>query len=324
MSKLDEIRGPVSSEMKLFQKTFKQSVHSDVSLLNIVTGYILRNKGKQIRPLLVFLTAKMVREITPSTYTAATLIELLHTATLIHDDVVDASFQRRGKFSINALWGSKLAVLMGDYFLARGLLLSVRNNDHALLDIVSDAVRQMSEGELLQLQKSKSLNINTETYYEVIRKKTATLLASCTASGAKSAGASKDEIDNMYNMGIDLGMAFQIKDDLLDYQSSRVIGKPAGNDLKEKKFTLPLIYSLNQADRSEKREIIRMIRGGKLQQKRINYIVDFVKTKGGLDFAEKKMIEFRDSAIKYISEYPESESKLALEALIRFITDRNK
>jgi octaprenyl-diphosphate synthase len=324
MTTLEEIRRPVSKEMKSFQKSFRDSVHSDVRLLNIVTSYILRNKGKQIRPLLVFLTAKMVREITPSTYTAATLIELLHTATLIHDDVVDVSYQRRNKFSVNAIWKSKIAVLMGDYFLARGLLHSVRNNDHVLLDIVSDAVKEMSEGELLQLQKSRSLNINTETYYDVIRKKTATLLASCTASGAKSAGAGQDEIDRMYEMGINLGMAFQIKDDLLDYQSSRVIGKPAGNDIKEKKFTLPLIYSLNQSDPAEKRSIIRMIRNGRLQRDRIEYIMDFVKRHGGLIYAEEKMNEFKDHALSMLDSYSESEARNSLADLIRFITERKK
>jgi octaprenyl-diphosphate synthase len=266
----------------------------------------------------------MVREITPSTYTAATLIELLHTATLIHDDVVDVSYQRRNKFSVNAIWKSKIAVLMGDYFLARGLLHSVRNNDHVLLDIVSDAVKEMSEGELLQLQKSRSLNINTETYYDVIRKKTATLLASCTASGAKSAGAGQDEIDRMYEMGINLGMAFQIKDDLLDYQSSRVIGKPAGNDIKEKKFTLPLIYSLNQSDPAEKRSIIRMIRNGRLQRDRIEYIMDFVKRHGGLIYAEEKMNEFKDHALSMLDSYSESEARNSLADLIRFITERKK
>lgn len=324
MSKLEEIRSPVSREMKIFQQTFKDSVHSDVRLLNIITSYILRNKGKQIRPLLVFLTARLVKEVTPSTYTAATLIELLHTATLIHDDVVDVSYQRRNRFSINAIWRSKIAVLMGDYFLARGLLLSVRNNDHALLDIVSDAVKEMSEGELLQLQKSRSLNIDTKTYYDVIRKKTATLLASCTASGAKSAGAKQEEIDRMYEMGINLGMAFQIKDDLLDYQSSSIIGKPAGNDIKEKKFTLPLIYSLNQAENKEKRKIMRMIRNGHLQRGRIEYIMDFVKNHGGLDYAEGKMNKFRDLALEVLEPYPESEARKALSDLIRFITDRKK
>ena len=204
--------------MKIFQKTFRSAVQSDVTLLNLVSSYILRNRGKQMRPLFVFLTAKMVGSVTESTYTAASLIELMHTATLIHDDVVDESYERRDKFSLNAIWRSKLAVLMADYFLARGLLLAAQRKDHYLLDIVSGVVKEMSEGELLQLQKSRKLNIDTASYYQVIRKKTATLIAACTASGAKSAGASQDQIDRMYQMGIDIGMAFQIKDDLFDYQ----------------------------------------------------------------------------------------------------------
>src|SRR6056297_2271515 len=224
MPNLNDIRRPVAEEMKAFQKTFRGAIHSDVKLLNIIASYILRNKGKQMRPLFVFLTAKMVGEITGSTYTAASLIELMHTATLIHDDVVDESYQRRGLFSMNAIWKSKLSVLMGDYFLARGLLLATSKNDHALLNIVSDTVKEMSEGELLQLQKSRQSSVDIESYYNVIRKKTATLIASCTASGAKSAGANQEEIDKLYAMGIDIGMAFQIKDDLFDYQPRGIIG----------------------------------------------------------------------------------------------------
>ncbi len=324
MLKLSDIRRPVETEMKIFQKSFRSAIQSDVKLLNIIASYILRNKGKQMRPLFVFLTAKMVGEVTDSTYTAASLIELMHTATLIHDDVVDESYQRRGLFSMNAIWRSKLSVLMGDYFLARGLLLATSKNDHGLLNIVSDTVKEMSEGELLQLQKSRNLSVDTNSYYEVIRKKTATLIASCTASGAKSAGASNEEVNKLYNMGIDIGMAFQIKDDLFDYQPQGLIGKPTGNDLKEKKFTLPLIFALEQSGFSEKRSIIKLIRNGSMNANKIRHIIDFVNDKEGLIFAERKMNEFKDRADKVLRSYPESTSRQALLDLVSFTVLRTK
>lgn len=324
MPHLKEIRQPVNAEMQNFQKRFRDAIQSDVKLLNIISSYILRRKGKQMRPLFVFLTAKMIGNITESTYTAASLIELMHTATLIHDDVVDESYERRGVFSINAIWKSKLAVLMGDYFLARGLLLATKKRDHELLDIVSDTVRQMSEGELLQLQKSRSLNIDLSSYYDVIRKKTATLIASCTASGAKSAGATQQQVEQLYAMGIDIGMAFQIKDDLFDYQPRSLTGKPAGNDLKEKKFTLPLIYALSQSTRSEKRFIVKLISNGKMDSNKIRRIVEFVTEKDGLKFAEEKMNEYKQRAMSALNNYPESEARRALEDLIEFSVQRTK
>lgn len=324
MPHLKEIRQPVNAEMRNFQKRFRDAIQSDVKLLNIISSYILRRKGKQMRPLFVFLTAKMIGNITESTYTAASLIELMHTATLIHDDVVDESYERRGVFSINAIWKSKLAVLMGDYFLARGLLLATKKGDHELLDIVSDTVRQMSEGELLQLQKSRSLNIDLSSYYDVIRKKTATLIASCTASGAKSAEATQQQVEQLYAMGIDIGMAFQIKDDLFDYQPRSLTGKPAGNDLKEKKFTLPLIYALSQSTRSEKRFIVKLISNGKMDSNKIRRIVEFVTEKEGLKFAEEKMNEYKQRAMSALHNYPESEARNALEDLIEFSVQRTK
>lgn len=324
MPKLDDIRRPVAEEMKTFQKTFRGAIHSDVKLLNLVSSYILRNKGKQMRPLFVFLTAKMTGKITESTYTAASLIELMHTATLIHDDVVDESYERRGLFSMNAIWRSKLSVLMGDYFLARGLMLASRRRDHDLLDIVADAVNQMSEGELLQLQKSRKLNIDTASYYEVIRKKTATLIAACTASGAKSSGASQEEIDKVYQMGIDIGMAFQIKDDLFDYQPRGITGKPAGNDLKEKKFTLPLIYAMEQSSRSEKRSILKLIRNGSMSSDKITQVVDFVNAHDGLTFAEQKMYEFKAKAEEVLNHFPDSPSRQSLLDLVTFTVERNR
>ncbi|MCF8345670.1 MAG: polyprenyl synthetase family protein [Bacteroidales bacterium] len=324
MPDLNDIRRPVEEEMKVFQKTFKSAIHSDVRLLNVISSYILRNKGKQMRPLFVFLTARMMGKITESSYTAATLIELMHTATLIHDDVVDESYERRGRFSINAIWRSKLSVLMGDYFLARGLLLASRKKDHALLDIVSDAVKEMSEGELLQLQKSRKLNIDLDSYYEVIRKKTATLIASCIASGAKSAEAPQKDIDRLYSMGIDIGMAFQIKDDLFDYQSRGVTGKPAGNDLKEKKFTLPLIYALNQSSPSDRRSIMKLIRNGSMDKGKISRIVQFVENKGGLAYAEERMNEFKNNALSVLENFPDSAARMSLKNLILFTVERNR
>ena len=324
MPDLSKIQRPVAKEMKAFQKSFKSAIHSDITLLNVISAYILRQKGKQMRPLFVFLTAKMFGNISDSTYTAASLIELMHTATLIHDDVVDESYERRSLFSLNAIWKSKLSVLMGDYFLARGLLLASSKKDHDLLDIVSKTVKEMSEGELLQLQKSRKLNIDIASYYEVIHKKTATLIASCTASGAKSAGASDDVVENLYNIGINIGMAFQIKDDIFDYQPRGLIGKPTGNDLKEKKFTLPLIYSLEQASKSEKRSIMRLIRNGNMSNTKINHIIEFVTKNGGLEFAEAKMNEYKAKADLLLNEYPDSEAKQALLDLIAYTVERNK
>lgn len=324
MSKLQEIRKPVEMEMKHFQKHFKTSIKSDVSLLNLVTAYVLKTKGKQMRPLFVFLTAKLVGEITESTYTAASLIELMHTATLIHDDVVDESYERRSKFSINAIWRSKLSVLLGDFFLAKGLNLAVENNDHALLNILTDTVIKMSEGELLQLQKSRNLNIDIESYYEVISKKTATLIASCTAGGAMSAGASREETDRLYEMGINIGMAFQIKDDLFDYQSRGTIGKPTANDIKDKKFTLPLIYALQQSKNNEKRRILKLFRNGSISNRKIEEIISFVKSNHGLVFAEKTMNEYKDKALSTLNSYDSSPARDSLIELVRYSVERKK
>ena len=324
MSNLDHIREPVKLEMKEFNRRFKNSISSNIPLLNIVTGYVLRRKGKQIRPLFVFLSSKITGEITESTYTAASLIELMHTATLVHDDVVDESNQRRGAFSVNAIWKSKVAVLFGDYLLAKGLLLAVQQKDFGLLEIVSDASRQMSEGELLQLQKSRSLNIDIDTYYEVIRKKTATLIASCVACGAFASGAGQEEVDRLYNMGIQIGMAFQIKDDLLDYQANGLTGKPSGNDIKEKKFTLPLIFALNQAESRDRKMIIRKIKNGKRSQRVVNEVVQFVNDLGGIEFAESKMQEFKHDALEQLMQYPDTPAREAMKNLVEFTVSRKK
>ena len=324
MIKLDDIREPVRLEMKEFNKRFRSSISSNIPLLNMVTGYVLRRKGKQMRPLFVFLSSKMTGEITESTYTAASLIELMHTATLVHDDVVDESNERRGAFSVRAIWKSKVAVLMGDYLLARGLLLAVKQKDYDLLEIVSDASREMSEGELLQMQKSRSLNIDIDTYYEVIRKKTASLIASCVACGAKASGSDQEVVDKVHNLGIKIGMAFQIKDDLFDYQDHAVIGKPTGNDIKEKKFTLPLIYALNQADPGKRKAMIRKIKNGNRSQRVVNEVVRFVNEMGGIEFATEKMQEFKNGAIEALNDFPSSPARKSLIDLVEFTVSRNK
>jgi octaprenyl-diphosphate synthase len=324
MITLEDIRKPVEEEMNVFNRRFRESVSSNIPLLNIVTRYILRRKGKQLRPLLVLLTSKMSGEITESTFTAASLIELMHTATLVHDDVVDDSNERRGAFSINAIWKSKVAVLLGDYLLARGLLLAVDKKEYALLEIVSNASREMSEGELMQIQKSRSLNIDMETYYEVIRKKTATLIAACTSSGATAAGASREIIDRVYQLGIHIGMAFQIKDDLFDYQPHGLIGKPTGNDIKEKKFTLPLIYALNQCDPGKRGSLIRKIRNGSRNSRLVEEVIQFVNEQGGIEFATGKMLEYKNLAMQTLDLFPPSPSRDSLKDLVEFTVSRKK
>ena len=324
MITLEDIRKPVSREMKEFNSRFKSEISSDILLVNLVTRFVLRKKGKQMRPLFVFLSSRLTGEITDSTYTAASLVELMHTATLVHDDVVDESNERRGTFSVKAIWKSKVAVLFGDYLLAQGLLLAVRNKDYDLLEIISNASREMSEGELLQIQKSRSLNIDLDTYYEVIRKKTASLIATCTASGAKAAGASPATVDQVYQMGIQIGMAFQIKDDLFDYQPHGVIGKPTGNDIKDKKFTLPLIYALNQAEPARRKSIIRKIKNGNRSQHVVNEVVQFVNDLGGIDFAITKMQEYKSAAMDILHSFPDSAARNSLRDLVEFTVSRKK
>jgi octaprenyl-diphosphate synthase len=324
MISLDDIREPVRQEMKEFNNRFRSSISSNIPLVNIVTRYVLRRKGKQIRPLFVFLSSKMIGEITESTYTAASMIELMHTATLVHDDVVDESNERRGVFSVNAIWKSKVAVLFGDYLLAKGLLLAVRQNGYDLLEIVSDASREMSEGELLQIQKSRSLNIDIDTYYEVIRKKTATLIASCTACGAKASGATEEVVNRVYDLGIQIGMAFQIKDDLFDYQDHRAIGKPTGNDIKDKKFTLPLIYALNQAEPGKRKTMIRKIKNGSRSHKVVSEVVQFVNDMGGIEFATSKMHEYKNVALEILNDFPPSAARDSMRDLVEFTVTRKK
>jgi len=324
MISLEEIRRPVDAEMREFNARFKKEASSNIPLLNVVTRYILRRKGKQMRPLFVFLSSRLNGKITESTYTAASLVELMHTATLVHDDVVDESNERRGAFSINALWRSKVAVLFGDYLLARGLQLAVEKKEYDLLEIVSNTSREMSEGELLQIQKSRSLNIDMDTYYEVIRKKTASLIASCTASGAKAAGASDEAVERVHQMGLEIGMAFQIKDDLFDYQPHGLIGKPTGNDIKEKKFTLPLIYALNQAEPGKRRAMVRKIKNGSRSQSVVNEVVQFVQDMGGIEFASSKMNEYKTKAMDILYSFPESPCRDSLRDLVEYTVSRKK
>jgi octaprenyl-diphosphate synthase len=324
MNELNSISKSVSSELKEFSEIFRKSMKSDVPLLNIITNFLLRRKGKQIRPLLVFLTAKLNGKVTSSTYSAASLIELLHTATLIHDDVVDESFERRGFLSINAIWKSKIAVLLGDYLLSRGMLLAVAHKEYDILHIVSDAVREMSEGELLQIQKSRKLNLSEEDYLKIIHKKTATLIAACTACGARSVTTEEAIISKMRIFGENLGIAFQIKDDLFDYESMTFAGKPKGNDIQEKKLTLPLIFSLANADIIKKRKIIHLINTMSSNSDTYKKVFEFVHEQKGVEYARKKMMEYHEVSMKILDSYPESDTRKSLKLLVDYIVERKK
>ncbi len=324
MTGIKDIRRSVSYEMEKFEPFFKESVKTEIPLLNFVTSYILRRKGKQIRPLLVFLTAKMIGTPNKSTFTAAVLVELLHTATLVHDDVVDDSYQRRGFFSVYAIWKTKISVLVGDYLLSRGLLLAIQDNEYKLLEIVSDAVREMSEGELLQIQKTRSLDISEGEYFKIIQKKTAALISACTSCGAKSVDADEKQINLAKQFGYHAGIAFQIKDDIFDYTRVNSIGKPYGNDIKEKKLTLPLIHVLENCSMSEKKKILRSVRNKRISNNEIKKINLFVKKNKGFEYAEIKMNEHKKKAVDIIALFPESESKTSLLALMDYITERKK
>ena len=299
-------------------------MRSEVALLDKITHYIVKRKGKQMRPMFVFLTAKMLSGTNDQTYRAATLIELLHTATLVHDDVVDDADKRRGFFSINALWKNKVAVLVGDYLLSRGLLLAVKHKDFHLLEITSNAVQEMSEGELLQMEKARKLDITEEIYFNIIRQKTASLIASCCASGAASVSEDQEVIEQMRMFGETVGIAFQIRDDLFDYGSARDIGKPTGIDIKEKKMTLPLIYALNNSDRSEKRFIINTIKNHNTDDKRVGKVINMVREKGGIEYTVKRMKEYQKKALSMLESYPDNEARKSLVDLVNFVIDRTK
>ena len=321
---LNEIKKPVAAHLKEFDKVFKKAVKSNVPLLNIVMQYIIKSKGKQMRPVIVLYSAELFDNINESTYRGATLVELLHTATLVHDDVVDDSYQRRGKFSINAIWRNKIAVLAGDFLLSRGLLTALESKDYNLLEIASRAVKDMSEGELLQIEKARKLDISEEVYYEIIRQKTASLLASCFAIGAASAGVDKTTTELMRQIGENLGMAFQIKDDLLDFGDSSQTGKPTGIDIKEKKMTLPIIYLLNNSNKSGKKKIINTIKKHNNDKAKVNELIETVRKSGGIDYAREKMDEFKNNALELLSKMPDNEARAMLIELVNFTIDRKK
>jgi octaprenyl-diphosphate synthase len=321
---LSGIKRPVEKEMALFEAYFSKTMRSDIPLLNIILNYILRRKGKQMRPLLVFLTAKLNGVVAESTFVAATFIELLHTASLVHDDVVDDAHERRGALSINALWNSKIAVLVGDYLLSKGMLISVEKNRFDMLEIVSEAVKSMSEGELLQLQKSRKLNIKEEDYFKIIISKTAALLSACTACGARSVTEDPEMIQLMKDFGENIGVAFQIRDDLLDYEGTGLTGKAPGNDIKEKKITLPLIYALEQSPAAKKRHILGILKNKKKTKSEIHEVINFVSDYGGMDYAELKMNQYRDKSLAILDSYPDSDVKNSLKEFVNYTTSRKK
>ena len=320
-----QIKDPINTEMELFEKKFYESMSSKVALLNRITHYIVNRKGKQMRPMFVFLTAKLLNQgaVNERTYRGASVIELIHTATLVHDDVVDESNKRRGFFSINALWKNKIAVLVGDYLLSKGLLLSIDNGDFDLLRIISVAVREMSEGELLQIEKARRLDITEAVYYEIIRQKTATLIAACCSLGACSVQPGTEDVETFRKFGEYCGMAFQIKDDLFDYGEEK-IGKPTGIDIKEQKMTLPLIHVLNTCSATEKKWLINSIKNHNKDKKRVKEVIKFVKDNGGLDYAVEKMLTFKDDALNLLANYPDSEYKKSLELMVNYVVDRKK
>lgn len=325
MKIVEQIKQPIAFEMDLFEQKFQLSMSSKVALLNRITHYIVNRKGKQMRPMFVFLVSKMVSngEVSERTYRGASVIELIHTATLVHDDVVDDSNRRRGFFSVNALWKNKIAVLIGDFLLSKGLLLSIDNNDFDLLKIISIAVREMSEGELLQIEKARKLDITEEVYYEIIRQKTATLIAACCSLGAASVKPESQHVETMRKFGELIGMAFQIKDDLFDYGDTQ-IGKPTGIDIKEQKMTLPLIYALTQASKQDKNWLINSIKNHNKDAKRVKEVIAFVKDHGGLDYAIKKMKDFQEEALQLLNTYPDSEYKNSLQLMVNYVIDRKK
>ncbi|MDG2264088.1 MAG: polyprenyl synthetase family protein [Flavobacteriales bacterium] len=324
MSIIKDIKAPIKLEMDLFENKFKDSLKSNVSLLDRIMHYIIKRKGKQMRPMFVFLTAKLFGKFEENTYRAASMIELLHTATLVHDDVIDKADFRRGYFSINALWKNKIAVLVGDFLLSRGLLLAVKHEEFELLKIMSTAVQDMSEGELLQIEKARKLDITEKVYFDIIRKKTATLIAACCASGANSVGEDKNTVETMRLFGEKAGIAFQIKDDLFDYTQSTFIGKPTGIDIREQKMTLPLIYTLNNVSKKEKNNIINIVKNHHENDKKVAELIELVKENGGLNYAENVMIEYRNEALEILNQFDDNEARRSLELLLNYVVNRKK
>ena len=324
MNVLKKIKKPIEKEMMHFEEKFKKNMKSHVPLLDKIMHYIIKRKGKQMRPMFIFLTAKLHGEINDSTYRAASLIELLHTATLVHDDVVDDANIRRGFFSINALWKNKISVLVGDYLLSQGLMVSVENEEFELLKIVSNAVREMSQGELLQIEKSRKLDIKEDVYFEIIRQKTAALIAACCACGATSVKQNKDIIKKMYEFGEYIGVAFQMKDDLFDYENNLTIGKPVGIDIKEQKMTLPIIYTLNQVNQNEKNFIINVIKNHNTNEKKVAKVIKVVRKNNGIEYTTQKMIDYKKRALEILKEFKNNEAKKSLELLVNHVIEREK
>ena len=320
---LNTIQQPIEKELSQFERHFREAMRSHVPLLDKIMYYIVRRKGKQVRPMFVFLSAKLCGEVSEASYVAASLVELLHTASLVHDDVVDDSYERRGFFSINALWKNKIAVLVGDYLLAQGLLLTLKNKEFRLLEILSEAVKAMSEGELLQLEKARRLDIKEEIYFEVIRQKTASLIAAACSAGAASTSSDEDSIERMRMFGENIGIVFQIKDDLFDFGSDDV-GKPLGIDIQEKKLTLPLIYALGKAPKSERNHIINLIKRHNTQPEKVREVIDFVHQSGGLDYAKGIMEDYSEKAFDILKMFPDSPANQALRELVIFVTTRKK
>lgn len=323
MKIVEQIKSPIQQEMELFEQKFKESMDSNVPLLNRITHFIIRRKGKQMRPMFVFLVAKMVSngDFNDKTYRGAALIELIHTGSLVHDDVVDDSNQRRGFFSLNALWKNKIAVLVGDYLFSKSLLLSVDHDDFDLLKLVSIALKEITEGELLQIEKARQLDITEDIYFEIIRQKTATLIAACCGIGAASVGASEKEIQQMRKFGELIGIAFQIKDDLFDYTNEK-IGKPTGIDIKERKMTLPLIYALNNCAPQEKKWLINSVKNHNKDKKRVKEVIAFVKKQGGIEYTIKKMHDFQAKALQFVNSYPDSPYKESLVTMVNYVIER--
>jgi octaprenyl-diphosphate synthase len=318
---MDKANRIIGKELIAFEQYFKEAVKSKISLLDRIMNYIVKRKGKQLRPMFVLLSAKLGGDINQASYRAASLVELLHTATLVHDDVVDEAYERRSFFSINALWKNKIAVLVGDYLLSKGLLLSLDNNDFRVLQILSRAVKMMSEGELLQIEKARNLNLQEDVYYEIINGKTASLLSSACAAGAATTFTNESDIQKMQSFGEKVGMAFQIKDDLFDY-GNKDVGKPTGNDIQEKKLTLPLIYTLNNVDTALRKKLIYIVKNENKDKQKVRFVINTVQQSGGIEYATKKMFTFRDEALAILYEFPQSEVREALEELVRYTTDR--
>lgn len=320
---LASIKAPIETELETFEKRFRDSMRSKVPLLDKITYYIVQRKGKQIRPMFVFLCAQLCGKITDSTYTAASFIELIHTASLVHDDVVDDSLERRGFFTVNALWKNKIAVLVGDFFLAQGLLMAIEKKEVKLLEIMSRVVKALSEGELLQIEKARRLDIDESVYYDIIRQKTASLIAAACSAAAASVSDDEELIEKMRLFGEKIGIAFQIKDDLFDFGTDDV-GKPLGIDIKEKKLTLPLIYALNNSPRAERKKIINIVKRHSDNPEKVKEVIDFVRNSGGIEYTQKAMLTYRESAFEILYSFPKSIARDSLEDLVIFVTDRKK